>query len=148
MHIWYIIYSFSTTIGLHVCGSWNIFKQKKLKRIMQFPSLKSPPLWYSSGFFPIRMILLCIYSKMQNNTHFLNEISSKNFKSLNGPRFNSCISISYTKNISPKNSTHNPNFEVYMQFFQTLWHVLFCHKYIPYIQVFHFLFDFLKNWLD
>jgi hypothetical protein len=29
------------------------------------------------------------------NTHFLNEISSKNIKSLNGLRFYSCISISY-----------------------------------------------------
>ncbi len=29
-------------------------------------------------------------------TLFKNEISSKNFKSLNGPRFNSYISISYT----------------------------------------------------
>jgi hypothetical protein len=43
---------------------------------------------------------------------------------------------------SPKNSIHNPSFEVYMQFFQTLWHVLFCHKYTPYIHVFHVLFDF------
>jgi hypothetical protein len=41
-------------------------------------------------------ILLCIYCSKVQKTHFFNDISSKNFKSLNGPRFNSCISISYT----------------------------------------------------
>ncbi len=58
--------------------------------------------------------------KNVKNTYFLNEISSKNFKSLNGPRFNSCISISYTIKRLPKNSTHNLSFEVYMQFFSNL----------------------------
>jgi len=41
--------------------------------------------------------------KNAKNTHFLNEISSKNFKYLNGPRFSSCISISsIIKKIYPK----------------------------------------------
>jgi hypothetical protein len=51
-------------------------------------------------------------------THFLNEISSENFKFLNDHRFNWCISISYIIKNSPKNCTHNPSFEVDMQFFQ------------------------------
>jgi hypothetical protein len=29
-----------------------------------------------------------------------------------------------------------------MQFFKILWHVLFCYKYIPYIQIFHYLLGF------
>jgi len=39
------------TIGPHVCGSWNITKQKKIEKIMQCPSIKSPILSYGSGFF-------------------------------------------------------------------------------------------------
>jgi hypothetical protein len=46
---------------------------------------------------------------------------------------------------SPKNSTHNLSFEAYMQVFQILWHVLFCHKYIPYIQVFHYFLNLKKK---
>jgi hypothetical protein len=73
----------------------------------------------------------------------LNEISSKNFKFLNGPKFNSCISISYTiKKNSPKNSTHNLSFELYLQFLQFLWQLLFCHKYTPYVQFFFFCWIF------
>jgi hypothetical protein len=34
MYIQYITYSFSTTIGPHVCGSLNITKQKKIEKIM------------------------------------------------------------------------------------------------------------------
>jgi hypothetical protein len=52
MYIQYITYSFLTPIGLHVCGSWNNTKQKKIETIIQFPSIKSPPLSYGSGFFP------------------------------------------------------------------------------------------------
>jgi hypothetical protein len=37
-------------IGPFVCDSWNITKQKKTKKIMQFSSIKSPPLWYGNGF--------------------------------------------------------------------------------------------------
>jgi hypothetical protein len=45
---------------------------------------------------------------------------------------------------SPKNSTHNLSFEIYVQFFQILSQVLFCNKYTPYIQFFHYLLDLLK----
>ncbi len=41
--------------------------------------------------------------KNVKNTHFLNEISSKTFKSLNGLIFNSCMSVSYAiKKIDPR----------------------------------------------
>jgi len=57
----YIIYNFLTTIGLHVYDSWNITKQFFLKKIMQCPSIKSPLLWYGTGFFLKNKILLCIH---------------------------------------------------------------------------------------
>jgi hypothetical protein len=47
---------------------------------MQDPSIKSPPLWYGSDLF----LKICYYYafiiKQMQKTHFLNEISSKNFK--------------------------------------------------------------------
>jgi hypothetical protein len=51
MYIQYIIYNFPITIGPHVCGSWNINKQKKNEKIMQCPFIKSPPFLYGSVFF-------------------------------------------------------------------------------------------------
>ncbi len=60
MYAQYITYSFSTTIGSHVYDSWNITKQKKIEKIMQCSSMKSPPLWYGCGFF-LKKILLCIH---------------------------------------------------------------------------------------
>jgi len=50
MYIEYITYNFSMAIGPHVCDPWNIAKQKKTKKIMQCPFIKSL-LWYGSGFF-------------------------------------------------------------------------------------------------
>jgi hypothetical protein len=44
---------------------------------------------------PTSLIMHLLF-KNEKNTQFLNEILSKNFKSLNGFRFNSFISISYT----------------------------------------------------
>jgi hypothetical protein len=38
-------------IGPHVYDSWNITKQKKIEKLMQWPSIKSPLLWYGSSFF-------------------------------------------------------------------------------------------------
>jgi len=46
---------------------------------------------------------------------------------------------------STKNSTNNLSFEIYMQIFQTLWWVLFGHKYILCVQVLQYLLDFLKE---
>jgi hypothetical protein len=92
----YITYNFSIAIGPHVYGSWNIIKQKKIEKVMQCPSRKSLPLWYGGGFFLKKDIVMHLLFKNVKNTHFFNEISSKKNKSLNGPKFNSCISISYT----------------------------------------------------
>jgi hypothetical protein len=44
MYLQYISYSFSIAIGPHVCDSSNITKQKKIEKLMQCPSIKSPPL--------------------------------------------------------------------------------------------------------
>jgi hypothetical protein len=118
MYIKYITYSFLTAIRPHVYDSWNITKQKKIEKIMQFPFIKSPLLWYGSGFsLKIRYYYACITNNYKT-THFLNGISSKNFKILNYLRFNWCISISYTIKNSLKNSIHNPNFEIYIQNFE------------------------------
>jgi hypothetical protein len=49
----------------------------------------------------------------------LNEISSKNFKSLNGLKFNSCISISYTiKKIHPRISLTTLSLKYLCNFFK------------------------------
>jgi hypothetical protein len=96
------------------------------------------------GFFPKKDIIMHLLFKIAKNTLFFNEISSKNLKILNGSRFNLCISISYTIKKLTQDSIHNLSFEIYMQFFQTLWHVLFFQKYTPYIQVFHYLLNFFK----
>jgi hypothetical protein len=86
VHIIYNLHFFNDH-KLHVYGSWNITKQKKLKIIMQWPFIKSPPIWYDSGFPPIYIYMhMHLLFKNEKNTHFLNEISSKNFKSLNGLR--------------------------------------------------------------
>jgi len=75
MYIQYITYNFSTVIGLHVCDSWNITKQKKIGKIMQCPFIKSP-LWYGSDFFPTKDIIMHLLFKNAKNTHFLNEMVS------------------------------------------------------------------------
>jgi hypothetical protein len=43
----------------HVYDSWNITKQKKIEKIMQWPFIKSPPLWYGSDFF---LKIQCYYA--------------------------------------------------------------------------------------
>ncbi len=95
MYIQYITYSFSTTIGPHVCGSWNITEQKKIEKIMQCSSINSFLLCFGRGFFLEHNYYYAFIVKKWKNHTFLNEISSKNFKSPKSPRFNSCVSISY-----------------------------------------------------
>jgi len=103
MYIKYIIYSFSTATKPHVCGSSNITKQKKIEKIIQWPFIKAPPLWYGSGIFILKIYYYAFIIQKYKKHIFFNEISSNNFKSLNDPRFNSCISISYTiKKIHPR----------------------------------------------
>jgi hypothetical protein len=62
---------FSMATGLHVCDLWNITKQKEIGKIMQCPSIKSPSLWYGSGFvLKIWYYYVFITKKMQKNTFF------------------------------------------------------------------------------
>jgi len=49
MYIKYVIYIILIAIGLHVCGSWNIIKQKKNEKTMQWPIIKSFFLSYGNG---------------------------------------------------------------------------------------------------
>jgi hypothetical protein len=44
MYIEYIIYNFLASKKFHVYDSWNITKQKKIEKIMQCQSIKSPPI--------------------------------------------------------------------------------------------------------
>jgi hypothetical protein len=93
MYTKYIIYNFLATIGPHVYDSWNITKKNKIEKIMQCPSIKSPPFWYGSGFFLKNDIIMHSLLKKCKKIHFLKGISSKNFKFQNCPRFNWCVSI-------------------------------------------------------
>jgi len=71
MYIEYITYKFSTTIRPHVCGSWNITKQNKIEKMIQRPFIKSPRLWYGSGFFLKRRYYYAfIAEQMQEDTFF------------------------------------------------------------------------------
>jgi hypothetical protein len=79
MYIEYITYSFSTAIGPHVCDSWNITEQKKTKKIIQCPSIKSPPFWYGNGFFLQNIYYYAFIVQKCSKHTFFNEISSKEF---------------------------------------------------------------------
>jgi hypothetical protein len=71
MYIEYIIYSFSTAIRPHVYDSWNDTKQKKFKKIMQCPFIKSPSFLYDRGFFfKLRYYYAFITKQMKKNTFF------------------------------------------------------------------------------
>jgi hypothetical protein len=52
------------------------------------------------------------------------------------------INIIHHKKIDPKISLASLVFKFICNFFKH--YVLFCYKYTPYIQAFHFLFDFKK----
>jgi hypothetical protein len=75
-------------IGLHVCASQNITKQKNIEKIMQCPFIKSPSFLYGSVFFLKRIDYYAFIAEQLNKNHFLNEISYENLKFLNGSRFN------------------------------------------------------------
>jgi len=59
---------------------------------MPIVKISSSLIWHN-GFFPKKRYYYEFIVQKCKNTHILNEIASKNYKSLNGPRFNSCISI-------------------------------------------------------
>jgi len=46
----YIMCSFLLAIRPHVCGSWDIIKKKKSKKILQCPTIKSLSLAFGIGF--------------------------------------------------------------------------------------------------
>jgi len=86
MYTEYIIYNFSMAIGPHFYDSCNI--TKKIKRIMQCPSIKSPLVWYGSGFFLKKDIIMhSLLNKCKKNTIFEWNIIQK-FLILNCLRFN------------------------------------------------------------
>jgi hypothetical protein len=71
MYTQYITSNFSIAIGLHVCDSWNIIKQKEIEKTMQCPSIKSPFLLYGNGFcFKRRYYYAFNIKKMSKNTFF------------------------------------------------------------------------------
>ncbi len=144
MYTTYITYSFLTAIGPHVCDSWNITKQKKIEKIMQCPFIKSPPLWYGSGFFLKKDIMHSLLNKCKT-THFLNGISSKIKKF---PIFNWCISIPYIVKNSPNNSIHNPSFEVYIQNFKLYDKYYFVTNIFHMFKFFNVCWIFQNNLLD
>jgi len=48
-----------TTIRLHVCGSWNITKEKNWK-IMQCPPIKSSPLSYGCNHYGLMLFFIIV----------------------------------------------------------------------------------------
>ncbi len=119
-------------IGLHVCGSWNITKQKKIEKIIQCPFMKSLLLWYGSGFFLKKSYCYAFIAQKCKKIPFLNEISSKNFKSSNGLWFNSCIPISYTIKKFTQEFYLQPLFwSIYVIFSK------FCVRYYFFTNIFH-----------
>jgi hypothetical protein len=89
---------------------------------MQHPFIKSLPFLYNNDFFlKIQCYYASIAKKMQTNTFFEWNVIQK-LKFQNFPKFNWCISISYTIKNSINNSFHNFNFEVYIQIFK-LYHI-------------------------
>jgi len=71
------------------------YQTKDKWKKMQCPSIKYFSLWYGHGFYILKNYYAFI-SKKESFYLFLNEASSRNFKLVNGPKFNWCISISYT----------------------------------------------------
>ncbi len=88
MYIGHIIYIFLTTIVFHVFLFIKKIKQKKIEKNNAMPNYKSL-LSYGSSFSLKKKIIMHILSFLKRKkTYFLNIISSKNFKLLNGHKFN------------------------------------------------------------
>jgi hypothetical protein len=76
MYKQYITYNFSMASCLWFMKHY----QKKIEKIMQCPSIKSPPFWYGSDFLPKKRHYYAFIVQKWKITLF-NEISSQNFKS-------------------------------------------------------------------
>ncbi len=58
-------------IELHVCSSWNITKQKKIRKIMQCQTIKSSLLLYGGGVsFPYKRNILYLLLLKCKKTFF------------------------------------------------------------------------------
>ncbi len=77
MYIEYITYNFSMTMGPHVCDSWNISKQKEIKKIMQCPFIKSPPFDMVMVFSWKEDVIMHSLLKKCKNTLFLMDFHPK-----------------------------------------------------------------------
>jgi hypothetical protein len=89
----------------HICGSWNITKQKKNEKKCNTYLLVGI---YGSGLFLKKGYYYALIVQKCKKPHSLNKISF-NFKNvLRGLRFDWCISISYTKKTSHKSSHPQP----------------------------------------
>jgi hypothetical protein len=84
--------------------------------------------------------------KNAKDTFYLNEISSKNFKFLDVPRFNSCISISYIIKKITKKFHYNLSFEVYKIFFKLCDKYYFLTNILHTFRFFHYFLDYVLNY--
>jgi hypothetical protein len=68
-------------------------------------------------FFPKIKVYYTFIAQEVQKTHFLHEFSTKNCKLLNGLNLVNVHQYHSSPKNSLQNSTHNLNFEVYLQFF-------------------------------
>jgi hypothetical protein len=62
--------------------------KRKLKKIMQISTVKSPFVSYGSNVFNKKNIIMHLLQKKYKKAHFLNGFLTKHFKIVNGPIFN------------------------------------------------------------
>jgi hypothetical protein len=75
-----------SSIGFHVCGSQDITKQKKSKKIMQCPIIKSLSFSFDIGFFLIIFFWPLLLEEWRKN--IFNESSTKKIEFPNDLGFN------------------------------------------------------------
>jgi hypothetical protein len=86
-------------------------------------------------------IIMHLLFKNAKTTHFLNEISSKNFKYLNGPRFKIYINIIQHKKIHPRIPFTTIVLKYICNFFK------FCDKYYFVTNILHTFKIFIVCWI-
>jgi len=107
-------------------------KENWKNNAMPIYKISSFLIWHNDSFPNIYIYYYAFIIQKCKNTRFLNEISSKNFKSLNGHIFNSYISISYTiKNICPRISLTTLVLKYICNFFKL------CDKYYFVTNILH-----------
>ncbi len=93
-------------------------------------------------FFPRKRYQYAFIVKECKKHTFLNEISSKNLNFLNGPRFNSCISISYTKKIHQRIPLATLVLKYIRKFFKL------CDRYYFVTNILHIFKFFIICWIS